>query len=128
MTPQNESKKHFIEHSFVVESWFLSTPICRASLLYLISIQLHLHFAEHLQPCASDSRFVEVESLEITIHDNVYKSVRFRAIAGLGYKLPRIMHYHSPGGQDDCTAGQGYSTMDASVQEDTITAGHCADT
>lgn len=128
MTPQNESKKHFIEHSFVVESWFLSTPICRASLLYLISVQLHLHFAEHLRPCASDSRFVEVESLEITIHDNVYKSVRFRAIAGLGYKLPRIMHYHSPGGQDDCPAGQGHSTMDASVQKDTVTAGYCTDT
>lgn len=124
MTPHTELKKHFIEHSFVVESWFLSTPICRASLLYLISVQLHLHFAEHLNPCASDPRFVEVESLEITIHDNVYKSVRFRAIAGLGYKLPRIVHYHSPGRQNDCPASQRHSSMDASVQEDTATTGH----
>lgn len=83
-----------IEHSFVVNDWIINSSQCQELILYLISIQLHIHFAEHLLALDDDdSRFVQVADLQIFIHDNVYKSVRFKAVSGKGYKLPSIGHY-----------------------------------
>lgn len=101
---KHQDMPYTIEHSFVVDDWILHTSQCQELILYLISIQLHIHFAEHLTKfegnndddnTGDNSRFVQVADLEIFIHDNVYKSIRFKAMSGTGYKLPSISHYGS---------------------------------
>lgn len=83
-----------IENSFVVESFIIHNESCNAIILYLISFDLHANFLKHLTLCA-DSRFVEIKSIEIFIHNGVYKSIRYRAVSGHGYRLPRIKNYFS---------------------------------
>lgn len=93
-----------IEHSFVVNDWIVNSENCQELILYLISVQLHIHFAKYLTVNDLDQRFVEIGDLEIFVHDNVYKSIRFKAIAGTGYKLPRIHYNGGDVRQDNCAS------------------------
>jgi hypothetical protein len=86
-----------IEHSFVLDDWIIHSTNSAALILYLISVQLHTHFCDHLVTFQYDdgtlTPYVEIGHLEVAIHNNVYKSVQFKAIAGTGYKLPRLCYY-----------------------------------
>lgn len=82
----------FIENSIVVESFIIHNSKCNEAILYLVSLDLHKNFLKHLN-LPVDSRFVEVKSLKFFIHDGPYKSIKYQAVSGCGYQLPRIKNY-----------------------------------
>ncbi|ATY70266.1 Ac146-like protein [Tomelloso virus] len=84
-----------IENSIVVESFVLHNSSAPEFILYLISLDLHINFLKHLTICPVDDKFVEIESLELHIHDGPYKSIKYKATSGCGYRLPRIKNYYS---------------------------------
>lgn len=81
-----------IEGTIVVDPFILHSTSCNEYTLYLISIDLHKHFAQHLNNCQDDNRLVEIGKLMVYIHDGKYKTIKYHAYAGRGYKLPRIYH------------------------------------
>lgn len=87
--------KASIENTIVVDPFIIHSESCNEYISYLISLDLHRCFSKHLNIISdnNDNRFVEIESLRVFIHDGVYKAIRYKAIAGHGYKLPRIHHY-----------------------------------
>ncbi|ACH96149.1 Ac146-like protein [Oryctes rhinoceros nudivirus] len=80
-----------IENSIIVPPFVIHNSSCNEFILYLISLDLHINFLKHLTPV--DARFVEIQSLQIYIHDGPYKSIKYKAVSGLGYRLPLIKNY-----------------------------------
>lgn len=83
-----------IEGLIVVDPFILHSSSCNEFTLYLISIDLHKHFGHNLNKCEEDSRFAEIGKLQVFIHDGKYKTIKYHAYAGRGYKIPRI-HYNA---------------------------------
>lgn len=80
------------EHFVVVRPFLIHSTSCNEYLLYCISVHLHKHWAEFLNKSVDDPRFVEIESLELFIHNGSHESIRFKVHAGHGYRLPSINH------------------------------------
>lgn len=97
-----------IINTLVVEPFIIHSRFANQYIAYLIAIDLHRNFREHLYipesapttttsttnttPSIPEDRYVEIESLQVFIHDGVYKSIEYRAISGRGYRLPSIGH------------------------------------
>ncbi|ATZ81584.1 Ac146-like protein [Drosophila innubila nudivirus] len=84
----------YITHYIIVDEFLIHSINCNQYIAYMISLDLHKHFAEHLY-LSEDPRFVELKSLNVAIHNGVYKSIEYKATSGRGYKLPRIMYSES---------------------------------
>ncbi|AQN78571.1 ACH96149.1 Ac146-like protein [Kallithea virus] len=80
-----------ITNYIIVDDFIIHSVNCNEFITYLISLDLHKHFAQHLI-ISEDSRFVEIESLCVIIHNGIYKSIEYRATSGRGYKMPRITY------------------------------------
>lgn len=83
----------FIENIIVVDPFIIHNESCNQIILYLISLDLHINFLKYLNICENDTRFVQVESVQIFIHDGPYKAIKYKVVAGYGYKLPLIKNY-----------------------------------
>jgi len=84
-------KAYIISNYIVVPTYIIHSEECHDFILYIISIDLHKHLPHALNECI-DNRYVEIEWLKIFIHDSSYKSIRYEAKTGRGYRLPRIIH------------------------------------
>lgn len=94
-----------IVNTLVVEPFIIHSRFANQYIAYLIAIDLHRNFKDHLyRPETTaqtpESRFVEIESLQVFIHDGTYKSIEYRAVSGRGYRLPSIGHNAIDGRQN----------------------------
>lgn len=60
---------------------------------FLISLDIHNTFPTVLTESLDDDRFVELQSLNIFIHDGAELSIEYIAKQGTGYRLPRIKNH-----------------------------------
>lgn len=80
-----------IEGHLLINPFILNSTSCELYILYLISIDISKNYNNLL--VESSDLFVEIESLEIYIHDSAFTSLEYRAVApGKGYRLPRIVY------------------------------------
>lgn len=79
-----------IQNNIYCNAFIINSKSCNLYILYLISLDLHRHFSQHLN--ILDDRYVEVGSLQVAIHDGVYAAIEYKVVSGRGYKLPRIHH------------------------------------
>ncbi|AYP97982.1 Ac146-like protein [Mauternbach virus] len=84
----------YITNHIIVDEFIIHSVNCNPYIAYLISLDLHKHFEEHLQ-LSDDPRFIELQSLDVIVHNGVYKSIEYKAKSGRGYKLPRIIYSKS---------------------------------
>lgn len=84
-----------IQNNIHCNAFIINSESCTLYILYLISLDVHRHFSQHLN--ILDDRYVEVESLQVAIHDGVYAAIEYKIISGRGYKLPRIKHNNCNG-------------------------------
>lgn len=69
----------------------------REFVYYLISVDLHKNCNQYLNPSITKNTVIEIKSLEFSIHYSSIISIKYKAVFGFGFELPKIKHQFNNG-------------------------------
>lgn len=91
----NKSTKSFSNYIYVEDFLIYNKHSSNLNIFYLISLDLIQLRRDQLNICKNDTRFFEIESLDVNVHYAKHTAISYCAKFGFGYKMPNIRYYRS---------------------------------
>lgn len=85
----------FSNYIYVEDFLIYNKHSSNLNIFYLISLDLIQLKHDQLNICKNDTRFFEIESLDVNVHYAKHTAISYCAKFGHGYKMPYICHYRT---------------------------------